>query len=291
MFVSMFSACAQTPAENASPVNKRYSSKRQPKQETTFRYRVEVSSRIVGFNIMVNGADLMAADGGYDMTSSQIIINDWMVSGNNRLDITIFWPDGIKYAPGISSATFKLFSNDTLVKEFRWPAANMDAQKSYPHTFTEIFKAESFPNVLLERAERVISSAGVLPRKDQEEIAALAGQLRKAFTEKNIDSIGELFAAKYDDLAAARFTTTAAVKEEVDAKYRELMGKEGYTVNFNGRNSYFSAVDDRAVRLGQGRIGFPEPALIITWRENKKTVRWDMELYFAKIDGSWIIIR
>jgi len=290
MFVALFSACAQTPPENSPPVRRRSGSTRPSKQDTTFRYRVDVSSQIVGFNIMVNGVELFAADGGGNLTS-QTIINDWMVSGNNKIDITIFWPDGVNYAPGISSATFKLFSNDTLVKEFRWPAANQDTQRAYPHTFTETFKAESFPNVLLERAERVISSVGVLPRKDQEEIAALAAQLRRAFTEKNIEKVNELLTAKYDDLAAARFTTTAAVKEEVAVKYRELMGKEGYTVYFNGRNSYFSAVDDRAVRLGQGRIGFPEPALIITWREDRKTVRWDMELYFAKIDGEWIIIR
>jgi len=290
LFVTLFSACAQTPHEDddaniiPNSVSNRNSARR------TYLYRVDAVSEIAGFSIMVNGAEILSADGG-DSVSSKVDINDWMISGNNKIDITIFWPDNVKFSPGISSASFKLFSNNTLIKEFKWPLAASDSLKSYPYTFTEVFKANGFPKVLLENAERVISSAGTLPRADQGEIAEIAQQLRKAFTEKNIDAIDNLLKTKYADLATARFTTAAVVKAESGAKFRELMEKEGYAVYFNNRNSYFSAAEDKAVRLGQGRIGFPEPALIITWRDNKKTSRWTMELYFAKIDGKWVIIR
>ena len=215
-----------------------------------------------------------------------------MVSGSNKIDITVLWPDDVQFSPGISSASFKLFSNDKVIKEFKWPLSSIpDVINAYPHTFTESFNASGFRKVQLEQAERIISSAGTLPREDQTEIADIAQQIRTAFTEKNIDAINELMGTKYADLAVARFTTAAAVRAEEEEKYRELMDKTGFTVYFNGRNSFFSAADDRAVRLGQGRIGFPEPALIITWREGGKAMRWTMDLYFAKINGKWVIIR
>ena len=289
LFAAIFSACAQTPSETFSSPEKENASRSVRRK---FLYRVKASSNIVGFNIMVNGAEI-ANTGGGAVFSSETNINDWMVSGNNKIEITVFWPENVSFTPSISSASFKLYSNDKMIKEFKWPesASPPDKLNSYPHTFTENFKADGFPRVLLERAERIISSAGALPRSDQEEIAEIAGQLRTAFTEKNISLIEELFRFKYTDLATARFSTTAEIRNEANEKYRELMDKPGYTIIFNGRNSFFTAADDRAVRLGQGRIGFPQPALIISYREGRSTARFELELYFAKIDGKWVIIR
>ena len=292
MFGTLFSACAQTPSENDSSTRNPTVAQARPAPRRSYLYRIDATSKLIGFSIMVNGAEIMVADGGEDNYSSRITINDWMISGNNKVDITILWPDSVRFNPGITSGSFKIYSNDKLLRECKWPIAKVPEElNSYPYTFTETFRADGFPKVLLERAERIISSAGALPREDQAEIADIAQQLRTAFTEKDIDTIDSLMRVKYADLAAARFTTAAAVKAEEDAKYRELMGKTGYAIVFNGRNSFFSAADDKAVRLGQGRIGFPEPALIITWREARGTGRWTMDLYFAKIDGVWVIIR
>ena len=291
LFVALFSTCAQTPPENnSSNQNQSVSSSRSLKR--SYLFYIDASVQAVGFSVVVNGAEILIVDGGESSFNSRIDINDWMISGNNKVDITIFWPDSVKFTPGITSASFKLISNDKLIKEFKWPVARAsEGPNSYPYTFTEVFKADGFSKVQLEKAERIISSAGTLPREDQEEIAAIAKQLRTAFIEKDMDTIYNLMRTKYEDLATARFTTVAAIKAEADTKYNELMAKSGYTVYFNGRNSFFSAADDRAVLLGQGRIGFPEPAVIIVWREGRVTQRWTMNLYFAKIDGKWVIIR
>jgi len=284
----LFCTCAGTPAQDS------IISKADPKNpgKRAYFYRIEAFSQILGFNVLVNGAEILVNEGGKP-SEFRIDINDWMISGNNEISITMFWPEGVVFTPGVSSASFKLFSNDTLMKEYKWPVSGVpDATSSYPRTINETFKIDNFPKVLLEKAERVISSTGVLPRNDQQSIAALVGQLRKAFTEKNIADIDELFKVKYADLAIARFTTPAAIKEEADKQYMELMGKEAYAVRpFSGRYGYYSTADDRVVRVIQGRIGFPEPALVFTWREGKNSHRWDLELYFAKIDGNWVIIR
>jgi hypothetical protein len=292
MFVALASSCAQTPSENSSsgsgsvptPAPVRSSSRRNP------RYRMEIVSSSAAFNIMVNDVEILLNNGDAEF-ASQLELHDWMIPGDNKIDITIFWPEDVKFTAGISSASFKLFSNNNLLNEFTWPGASPDSVRSYPHTFTAVIEAGNFPKVLLDRAERVISSAGVLPREDQAEIAGIAQELRTAIKEKDMDTIDRLFATKYADLAAARSASVSSIRNEARDQFTGLVEKPGYTVTFNGRNSYFSAAEDRAVRLGQGRIGFPEPAIVITWKEGGKTMRWTMELYFAKIDGKWVIIR
>jgi hypothetical protein len=253
---------------------------------------MESVSQFAGFSILVNGAELLVNEGGKNH-SSRVDLNDWMVSGSNELAITLFWPEAAKFAAGTAAASFKLFVNDTLLREFKWPAAGVrDTLEAYPYTINETFRASGFPRVLMDRAERVISSAGNLPRSDQEEIAVLANEIRKAFTEKNIPEIDRLFRVKYTDLASARFTTAAALRTAADETYSDLMEKEAYAVRpLAGRYGYFSTADDKVVRLVQGRIGFPEPALVITYRDGRRTVRYDLDLYLAKIDGKWVIIR
>jgi hypothetical protein len=291
--VFLLSACVQIKAADSSAVPDPAGDKPVRGSRQNYRYYVEIASQTVGFSLLVNGVELLSADGGSTFTS-QTDINDWMISGNNDIAVTIIWPERTAFAPGVSSASFKLFSNTTVVKEFKWPAPGIqDVSGSYPHTYTDTFKAASgFPKVLLERAERVFSSAGVLPREDQAEIVAITEQFRRAFTEKNMEDIDALLKTKYADLAAARFTTPGAVKTETNLQYRELMEKDGYAIKaFSGRYSYFSTADDRVVRLVQGRIGFPEPALVVTWRDGRAARRWELDLYFAKIDGKWVIIR
>jgi hypothetical protein len=285
LFAACQTASAEKPAAPSRPPAQRVSGKVQ-------HYRIESVSQVVGFNLLVNGAELFVNEGGRNH-SSRIELNDWMVSGNNELAITIFWPGTAKFAEGTSSASFKLFVNDSLLREFQWPAAGVqDVLESYPYTINETFRAAGFPKVLMDRTERVISSAGNLPRSDQEEIATLADEVRQAFIEKNIPEINRLFKVKYTDLASARFTTAAALQTAANEIYSGLMEKEAYTVRpFYGRYGYFSTADDKVVRLVQGRIGFPEPALVITYREGRRTVRYDLDLYLAKIDGQWVIIR
>jgi len=303
LFIMVFCACAGTQTKDSTitkpepPSSSRPSRPSRPSPDPApvkkvYFYRIESSAQIQGYSILVNGAEMLGNEGGRP-SEARTDINDWMVSDNNEISITVFWPEGVKFTTGVPPASFKLFSNDTLIKEYKWPGPGVsDVSGSYPRTINETFKADGFPKVMLEKAERVISSAGVLPRDDQQSIAALVEQLRKAFAEKNIAAIDELFKVKYNDLAIARFTTPDTIKAGADKQYLELMEKEAYAVRpFSGRYGYYSTADDRVVRVIQGRIGFPEPALVLTWREAKKTSRWDMELYFAKIDGKWVIIR
>ena len=279
-------ACVQSPPETAAPVPPA-----PVRSRRASRYEVEAVSQMAGFTLMVNGAVLASADGGKGHRS-RTEINDWMVSGNNEFAVDLFWPEGVRASPG-STASFGLFANDLLIKEFRWPLEGRpDTLAAEPHTFRDTFRAEGFPRVQLEKAERVISIAGALSREDQQEIAALAEELRRALTDKNVEGVEALFKTKFTDLALARFTSASSLRTEASAAFRELMARDAYTVRpLSGRYSYAAVADGRAVRLTQGRVGFPEPALVVSFREGGRTLRHDVDLYFAKIDGKWLIIR
>lgn len=307
MTFSFVSACAQTPVEKGPgqisvPVpgagggSSISASPRDAvpggRARRTHQYRFEINAQGIDFSLLINGHPLLVEEGG-KKTSSSVVINDWMISGANEVSINIDWPIAAKFSPGAASAAFALYMNETVLKEFRWPAQGVpDVEASYPHTITDTFKADGFPRTQIERAERVRYSMGIFPQNDQTEIASVIGELRLAFTEKNMPKIGDLFKAKYADLAAARFSSPSDIKGEMDAYFLELMEKEAYAVRpMSGRYSFSTTMDDKLVRVVMGRPATPEAALGITYREGRNSRRYDLDLYFAKIDGKWVIIR
>jgi hypothetical protein len=141
----------------------------------------------------------------------------------------------------------------------------------------------------MEKADLI---TGVLPQADQAEITAVVEKLRQGFAAKDLEAIDELFAAKYADIATARFLKTEEYKAEMDAFYTELFSREAFAVRpLYSRYNFQSTAADRLVKVMQGSLGFPEPALVMTYRENKRTRRYDLDLYFAKIGGKWLIVR
>jgi hypothetical protein len=259
-----------------------------------YRYYFDISTNTAGFTLIVNGVELVYFEGGKSYSKS-LDINDWMLFGDNEFEISIFWPDDARYTPGKASGVFTLSmeetksGGDTKTSELyalQWPGS---LTENYPFSVTETFKPKQFPHVLIEKAERI---TGVLPRSDQEEITAVVEQLRQAFAAKDPALIDELLFIKYADIAGARFVRLDAYKAEVNSFYTSLFEREAFTVRpLYSRYNFQSTAADRLVKVMQGSIGFPEPALVMTYRENRRTLRYDLDLYFAKIDGRWIIVR
>ncbi|MDR2768370.1 MAG: hypothetical protein LBB82_08620 [Treponema sp.] len=279
--VLVFAGCAQTPtAGNLTAPRK------------TQLYVLDALVENAGVNLVVNGVELAWFDGGKSWSSS-IPLNDWMVSGVNEYEIAVFWPEAVKFVPGISSVRFTLRLNGEVKEEITWaPEAGNETEQSWSHNIAGTFRAEGFPRLMLEKAERVISSTGALSQEDQQAISDLAGELRAAFTNKDLSAAGELFKYKYADLSAARFVSEPSIRTGTDAIYEDIMGKDRYAVQpFWGRYNFQSTANDRLVKTMQGRIGFPEPALVLTYREDGRTRRYEIDLYFAKIDGKWVILR
>jgi hypothetical protein len=271
--------CAQTPATGNTSAPRRAQ-----------HYVFDVEAENAGVDLVLNGTELAWFDGG-KFWSSSIPLNDWMVSGTNTFEISVFWPEGVKFTPGISSVKIALNLNGETKQEWRLPDAD-ETPQSWPRTISGSFRAEGFPKLLIEKASTVISSTGALPQEDQQEISTLAGELMSAFTNRDIDAIDELFKYKYADLSMARFVSTSSLKAEMDDIYREIMEKDRFAVQpLFGRYNFQSTANDFLVKAMQGRIGFPEPALVLTYREGGRTRRYEVDLYFAKIDNAWVILR
>ncbi|MDR2143140.1 MAG: hypothetical protein LBP29_02075, partial [Treponema sp.] len=98
---------------------------------------------------------------------------------------------------------------------------------------------------------------------------------------------------KNADLAAVRFLPPEEYRAASEAFYLELINRTDFSVRpLNGHYSFFSTADDRLVKVTQGRVGFAEPAIILEYRDDGgKKLHYEQDLYFAKIDGAWVIIR
>ncbi|MDR1931046.1 MAG: hypothetical protein LBQ44_10530 [Treponema sp.] len=262
-----------------------------------YRYGFDISVNTLGFSIVLNGTELVSFEGGPSYSKS-LDINDWMISGDNEFTITLFWPDNKKFNSGAASGLFALSSEKlesagqgsgekTELFSRSWPAPG--AEENYPLSVSGRFKPDRFNPVLIERGELF---NGVLSRSDQEEITAEVEKLRQAFAAKDLDAVNALFADKYADIAAARFLKPEEYRAEMDGFYSGLFAREAFTVRpLYSRYNFQSAAAGRLVKVMQGSLGFPEPALIMSYRENRRTLRYDLDLYFAKIGGRWVIVR
>jgi hypothetical protein len=258
--------------------------------EDRYRYSFEINSRSAGFSLLLNGVELVFFEGGSSYSDS-VILNDWMVSGENEFSITVFPPENRRtvscgfilkkrnIADGVESAFYTL----------DWPGAGGQTR----FDTTERFTPENFPAALVEKAERVISAAGVLPMADQREITSSVQKLREAFAAKDIGTVNALMETKNADLAAVRFLPVEECRAASEAFYTDMMNRADFGVRpLNGHYSFLSTADDRLVKVKQGRVGFPEAAIILEYRDaGGKKARYEQDLYFAKIDGSWVIIR
>lgn len=250
-------------------------------------YTFDIEARAAGFSLFLNGTELVFFEGGGDYSASTPL-NDWMLPGENNFSITIV---PFPVVP-VSSCTFSLVQQTegvfppVVLFSFAWPDDGARREISGR------FGAEGFPDLLAGKAERVISSSGVLSRSDQGEITALIQTFRQALSEKNLDALQSLLEAKCRDAAAARFISAEEYRAECRVFYSSLMEKPGFTVlPFYGGYTFHSTADDRFVKVMQGRVGFPEPAVVVEYRDDSGKVRHEHDLYFAKIDGRWVIIR
>jgi hypothetical protein len=281
--------CPQLPANPVStvaqaPIVVTKSPERRISAADRYLYSFDIKSDAVGFSLLVNDIELLFFEG--DSYSNTILLNDWMIPGENQFSINIF-PAGKRNSDRSCSFILKRKSassdEEYVLDTFDWSAATSNSKSG---SFTET----NFPATLVEKADTL---PGNLPVDDQKEITEIVDQLRAAFSAKDINTVIALFENKNSDIASARFLQSAEYRKTMTDFYTDLMSKPGFSVKPLSRRIYaFStALDRRFVKVMQGREGFPEAAITLYYRENGKLVSYEQNLYFAKISGSWIIIR
>lgn len=288
MSALFFGSCAQFPVTgNDDPVETVVEN---PAAESRYRYSFEINSE-AAFSLLLNGVELVFFEGGSSY-SAPVILNDWMISGENEFSIAVLPPEKGRTVSSYSFVLKKKNVTDgveSTLYTFSRPGADGETRLD----ITERFTPENFPAALIEKAEGVISAAGVLPMTDQREITSVVRKLREAFAAKDIGTINALVETKNTDLAAVRFLPVEECRAASEAFYLELINRTDFSVRpLNGHYSFLSVADDRLVKVMQGRVGFPEAAIILEYRDdNGRRARHEQDLYFAKINGTWIIIR
>jgi hypothetical protein len=295
----LFAGCAQSPAtfSDGVPASGIQRGRGTNKETAAYYYVFTVASDIVGFSIQINDAEVAYFEGGKPYSGS-IEINQWMMSGKNDYTVTVFWPENIKFTPG--KGDFKLSldvskkSGDTLKETMLYTlkGPKPGAAETYPYGITETFVPEAFPATLLEKAERIMSDAGALPTEDRWEILDIVDRLSQALANQNAEAVYELQQDKYRDIALARYLPYETFRQQAEAEIRDLLGHANFEVRMTySKFNFLLTADNLLIRVVQGRVGFPEPAIIMTYRENNRTVQRSLDLYFAKIGGRWTIVR
>ena len=256
-----------------------------------YRYTFEVQSTI-GFTLIFNGTELVFFEGG-GMYSDSIFLNDWMISGINDFSINLLPLNGPTQNEPLCTFALKQYKKkpsgapeELVLYTYQW---STDEKR---RDISENFSPEAFPSVLMEKAARIGSSTGALPRDDQSELTAMVQALKQAFSGKDIAAINVLLERKYEDIAAVRFLPAEEYRKENAALYTALMEKPEFTVPpVNGHYSFHPVANGSLVKVMQGRTGFPEAALVLEYRDGGKKAQYEQNLYFAKIDGRWVILR
>jgi hypothetical protein len=256
-----------------------------------YRYIFEVQSTI-GFTLIFNGTELLFFEGGGTYSDS-VFLNDWMISGINDFSINLLPLSGSAQNEPVCAFSLKQYKKrpdgapeESVLYTYQWLT---DERRQ---DISGNFHPEAFPFVLMEKASKTGSSAGALPRDDQTELTATVQAFKQAFSVKDIAAVNTLLERKYEDVAAARFFPVEEYRKENTVMYMELMEKPDFAVlPLNGHYSFHPVANGRLVKVMQGRTGFPEAALVLEYRDGGKKARYEQDLYFAKIDGRWVILR
>lgn len=307
LIVFLFTACAQTgPFASAAEV------KTAP--ALRYVYNFEIKTKAVGFSLLLNGMGIASFDGAGDYTAS-IPVNDWALPGENELLIQFILPplpSGKQAAPQNTGSFCDFFlkqqifnaggglNEESVIYSYTWRAEGKDKNTGFGPVSEVIVPAEDvkgrftlnkFPRVMISQAERLDNRS--LTKEDQEEISRIATMLQGAFSAKDLSAVDGLLKTRYRDLASARFLSAADFEAENSAFYASLVGNQGFAPRPpNGRYVFLSTMNGRLVKVTQGSVAFPLPALILEYRDDKgRRIRYDIDLYFAKINGVWLIVR
>jgi hypothetical protein len=231
-------------------------------------YRAEISASGAGYSFLVNNTELSVYEGS-GRKADTVILNEWLLSGENEITLNAYG--------GAGSLNVAVYRGDALLHRFT-------GQGDWR------FTPSDFPILLTEKAESV---PYVLPNADQQEITAVINQLRSALASKNTNALRTLLLTKYTDIAKARGAASEDLLGKRFTEYNILLYQNDFAVRpLSGHYSFHSMLADKVVKVTQGATGFPQPAIVITYKDaGGKAGAENINLYFAKINGKWVIIR
>jgi hypothetical protein len=234
--------------------------------------------------------------------SSYTEVNQWLLRGDNTVRIRYDLPSGNASDSGEAHLDVQLYwvapGDEELLPgrtecDYHW---KHEPGGLYPVVFTQPFGLPGFP-------ETALFLAGPLPAKyegeradlqqDIDAISAQVGALAGAFLRRD-SVVYRLQRVKMEDVAKSRYQGSPRELEELESEalnfvaglegleYHEPAGPLQFRVT--GENRFVHVVCPGASRALEYTLSF-------TYRYEGEAQYFFINLYFAKIDGEWLIIR
>ena len=218
-------------------------------------------------------------------------LNRWIKPGKNILSIYLHWPGGISYSPDEARFYLRLeaveigrkFRETPPLIEFIWPNTEREVEK-YPYETQVAFDVESQdspPSRLWREATQV-----VIDEVTRQTIIDLILQLHQALQAKNTQVLSTLLDFKGIDSGVSHYLT------QEDSRKSQL---EFFQFFFDIPNWQMLPLKIDALEFHllseQRLILVSRPGMEPALQSNDAGPRLLLPLYFAQIDGQWLVVR
>ncbi|MCX8155644.1 MAG: hypothetical protein N3J91_04215 [Verrucomicrobiae bacterium] len=240
--------------------------------------------------IKLNGAPLYRDPNGVGLKSVRTV-NEWIMPGKNQISTFWHWPTEVAYKPGIARANVSVFVSDPestipkplhILAQHRWPMP--DKPEAYPYESSSIFELPGNPPT------RLWVDAEPLPDKlsprDRQTALLLVEQLADAIERQNLDDIMVLVDYKIREDALANGHDLEHLRQSMREQYQFVLEEPGL------KRQVLPADSLNCMVIGGNKLARVQQA---NWEEaliyHSESCRFKFDIYVAKIEGKWLIVR
>ena len=253
-------------------------------------YVLEVKTQGASASIGLNGVPLLVDRDGAGLETARAF-NQWIKPGENVMHLFVNWPPDKNFEEGVASTEARLFTPPpgasgapapgVVLGQLAWPLPG--APERYPGRLETKFEVEEAPPVRLwSEAERVEE----IERVDHRAMVDIVNEISERIKTGNPRGAYELLAYKFRDEELAEGKPPGTFQDVVVRQFGVVSQESGLSYEpITVEQSHVRLLADGHVALLE-RIP-PSDAFVMTAGGG----RFRFATYFAKIDGSWTLVR
>ena len=197
------------------------------------QYYLEVKALNVGVFAGINDVSIVS-DASGEGVSTLRPINEWILPKRNCLTVSLAWPAGKEFKPGLASVEASVFVADPdspfpapgqVLARASWPTVNHE--EAYPFEIAVPFEIRNPTGATLwDRATPV----RVLTPRDEARILEMINGFELALLARDAQRAYSFVAYRFEDDAAAYGKDPERIREVVLEQYEMLMSEPGFSV-------------------------------------------------------------
>lgn len=250
---------------------------------------VTVSSKNVALRALVNDVPIHV-DTKAEGTRTNALVNHWTKPGKNTVELRLSWPNEKPFVAGQAEALLEarigeageaINEKDPEV-ELKWPKD--DEPEQYPQRIRDEFEHDELPETRLWHETVRLHS---ISDRERDEIIAEVEHLYQLYVTKNVDAIQKKIEIKTLEIAAAYGDDPDDRLKKSRSFTEKLVGTPGWGLEEFKPDEIEMEIVGRGHLLWVYRSGFRAPFKSVP----AGGFIWHSELYFAKLQSNWTIIR